>query len=151
MQLYPALFTLAVSSAAVELGLTAYLVAGWRGGPLLTLLLFNALCTVLSPLIYVLWSTGGNVQLLSNLFGSIFWIFAAAIVWGSAMGYTHNARAGNGCKGNPSDFYYCPHFLSPRSLAWIEFMLCVITLFLSITWVRATRLGLNNQRQGFYV
>lgn len=34
MQLYPTLFTLAVSSAAVELGLTAYLVAGWRGGPL---------------------------------------------------------------------------------------------------------------------
>ena len=32
MQLYPTLFTLAVSSAAVELGLTAYLVASWRGG-----------------------------------------------------------------------------------------------------------------------
>ncbi|KAI9460963.1 hypothetical protein BJY52DRAFT_1261448 [Lactarius psammicola] len=102
MQLYPVLFTLAVSSAAVELGLTAYLVASWRGGSLLTLLLFNALCTVLSPLIYVLWSTGGDIHLLSSLFGSIFWFLAAAIVWGSALGYT---RVGRGCKGNPSDFY----------------------------------------------
>jgi hypothetical protein len=57
------------------------------------------------------------------------------------MGYTHNTRASKGCKGNPSDLYYCPHSLSPRSLAWIEFMLCVITLILSVTWVRVARKG----------
>ncbi|KAN0135708.1 hypothetical protein V8E53_006599, partial [Lactarius tabidus] len=125
MHPYPTLFTLAVASAAVELGLTAYLIAGWRGGPLLTLLSFNALCTILFPMIYAIWSTEGSIHLLSSLFGSIFWILAAAIVWGSAMGYTHNTKTGKGCQGNPSEFYFCPHLLSPRSLAWIEFILCV--------------------------
>jgi hypothetical protein len=99
------LFALAVSSAAVELALTAYLmIAGSqvRGGlyhSLFVLLLlpcfeqlvqfscrqiiflFDALCTVLFLPTYVLWSTRGALDLLANLFGSIFWIFAAAIVW----------------------------------------------------------------------
>ncbi|KAF8271478.1 hypothetical protein EI94DRAFT_1720655 [Lactarius quietus] len=149
------LFTLAVSSAAVELGLTAYLVAAWRGGRCiyfcflsirislticrLTLLLFNALCTVFSPLIYVLWSTGGSVHLLSSLFGS-------------AMGYAHNTRAGKG-----SHVQQLPVLAIPTSLAWIEFMLYVFTLIISVTWVRAARKGRGqsnlerNQRQSLYI
>jgi hypothetical protein len=32
-------------------------------------------------MIYAIWSTEGSIHLLSSLFGSIFWILAAAIVW----------------------------------------------------------------------
>jgi hypothetical protein len=99
------LFALAVSSAAMELGLTAYLmIAGThvRGGlyhSLFVLLhclalsnssvllcrqiifLFDALWTVLFLPTCVLWYTKGSLDVLANLFGSICWIFAAAIVW----------------------------------------------------------------------
>jgi hypothetical protein len=105
---YPVLFTLAVSSSAVQLCLTAYLiVAGsrtnqWRAASYhslfvvstlflylasdqlscrLILFLFDAIWTILFPSTYVLCFTRGSLHLLANIFGSIFWIFAAAIVW----------------------------------------------------------------------
>ena len=104
-QNYHVLFAIAVSSAAVELGLTAYLLAAgrhMRGASYHTLfvvsrillflapvnlslrsivLLFDALWTVLYPSTCVLWSTKGSLDLLANLFGSVFWIFTAAMVW----------------------------------------------------------------------
>jgi len=137
-------FALAVSTAAVELGLTAYLLAArshMRGPSYHTLsiiFLFDALWTVLYPSTCVLWSTKGSLDLLANLFGSVLWIFAAAIVWGLSIGSVHNARARNGCKGIPLDLN-CPHYLSPSSLAWTEFVLCLVTLILAIMWVQASR------------
>ncbi|KAI9453995.1 hypothetical protein F5148DRAFT_448451 [Russula earlei] len=100
--------------------------------------LFDALWTVLYPSASVLWLTNGSLDLLAYLFGSIFWIFAAAIVWGSAVGFVHNTRARKSCGGIPSDLY-CSHYLSPGSLAWMEFMLCAVTLILASIWVRASR------------
>ncbi|KAI0257638.1 hypothetical protein BJV78DRAFT_1163982 [Lactifluus subvellereus] len=145
----PVLFTLAVSSSAVQLGLTAYLIVAsshtgtnqWRGDSyrtLLVLFLFDALWTILLM-----------GHLLENIFGSIFWIFAAAIVWGSAMGFVHNTKTRKSCRGIPSDIY-CSHYLSPESLAWVEFMLCVVTLIIALMWVRASRKGYVTRR-GLYV
>jgi hypothetical protein len=85
--------------------------------------LFDALCTVLFLPTYVLWSTRGALDLLADLINSVFWIFAAAIVWvlfsdsmytrslspvlqGSAIGFVHNTRARRSCKGMPSDLRY---------------------------------------------
>jgi hypothetical protein len=104
-QNYHVLFALAVSTAAVELGLTAYLLATrdrMRGASYQTLFvasriillrplahfscrsiifLSDALWTVLYPSTCVLWSTKGSLDLLADLFGSVLWIFVAAIVW----------------------------------------------------------------------
>ncbi|KAF8481102.1 hypothetical protein DFH94DRAFT_738066 [Russula ochroleuca] len=140
------LFALAVSSAAMELGLTAYLmIAGThvRGGlyhSLQIIFLFDALWTVLFLPTCVLWYTKGSLDVLANLFGSICWIFAAAIVWGSAIGSVHNKRARKSCTGMPSDLR-CTHYISPGSLAWMEFVLCIVTLILAILWVRVSRFG----------
>jgi hypothetical protein len=52
--------------------------------------LFDALWAVLFLPACVLWFTRDSLDLLANLFGSIFWIFAAAIVWvlfGNLMSY----------------------------------------------------------------
>lgn len=110
---YTLLFTLAASSAAVELGLTAYLmIAGSHVGGVLyhslfvlsprfvlnngstycrqIIFLLDALWTVLFLPACVLWFTRGSLDLLANIFGSIFWVFAAAFVWVSfsnAMSY----------------------------------------------------------------
>ena len=110
---YTLLFALAASSAAVELGLTAYLmIAGSHVGGVLyhslfvlslrfvlkivqpycrqIIFLLDALWTVLFLPACVLWFTRGSLDLLANLFGSIFWIFAAAFIWVSfsnAMSY----------------------------------------------------------------
>ncbi|KAH9969048.1 hypothetical protein BC827DRAFT_1167302, partial [Russula dissimulans] len=86
-QNHSVLFTLAVSFAAVQLGLTAYLMVvgshmrglSYRSLPFMFLL--DALWTVLYPSTCVLWITKGSLDLLANWFGSIFWIFAAGIVW----------------------------------------------------------------------
>lgn len=143
-QNYHVLFAIAVSTAAVELGLTAYLLAAgrhMRGASYNTLfvasrmflslalvnlslrsivLLFDALWTVLYPSTCVLWSTKGSLDLLANLFGSVIWIFAAAMVWvwpddlmlctnlsrifqGLSIGSVHNARARKSCRGTPLD------------------------------------------------
>jgi hypothetical protein len=92
------LFALAVYTAAVQLGLTAYLLAARASYHTLfvsfppnfvyvksscrsTIFLFDALWTILYPSTCVLWYTKGSLNLLANLFGSVFWIFAAAIVW----------------------------------------------------------------------
>ncbi|KAI0002101.1 hypothetical protein BJV77DRAFT_971085 [Russula vinacea] len=140
------LFALAVSSAAVELGLTAYLmIAGIyvRGGlyhSLQIIFLLDALWTVLFFPTCVLWFTKGSLDVLANIFGSIFWIFAAAVFWGSAIGSVHNKRARRSCTGNPSDLR-CTHYISPGSLAWMELTLCMVTLILAILWVRVSRFG----------
>jgi len=149
------LFALAVSFAAVQLGLTSYLMvagssvrgASYRSLPFMFLL--DALWTVLYPSTCVLWLTKGSLDLLANWFGSIFWIFAAGIVWGFALGFAHRTRARRSCRGIPSDLH-CPHYLSPGSLAWMEFVLCVVTLVLATMWVRASRTGWR-KRSRFYV
>ena len=43
--------------------------------------LFDALWTVLFFPTCVLWYTKGSLDVLADLFGSIFWIFAAAVFW----------------------------------------------------------------------
>lgn len=103
---YTLLFTLAASSAAVELGLTAYLmIAGSHIGGVLyhslfvlsppfvlyngmvhfycrqIIFLLDALWTVLFLPACVLWFTSGSLDLLANIFGSIFWVFATAFIW----------------------------------------------------------------------
>jgi len=104
-QNHSVLFALAVSFAAVQLGLTAYLmVAGSRirGASYRSLFvvfrhsffwelthffcrpfmfLLDALWTVLYPSTCMLWITKGSLDLLADWFGSIIWIFAAGIVW----------------------------------------------------------------------
>ncbi|KAH9984677.1 hypothetical protein BJV74DRAFT_586411 [Russula compacta] len=149
------LFALAVSSAAVELGLTVYvMVAGSRlrgaSYPSLPIIfLFDALWTILYTSTCILWLTKGSLDPLANLFSSIFWIFAAAVVWGSAFGLVHNTRASKSCRGIPSDLY-CSHYLSPGSLAWMKFALCVVSLVLASVWVRASRTG-RGKHPRFYV
>jgi hypothetical protein len=92
------LFALAVSTAALQLGLTAYLLAATASYNTLFValfclcapvksscrsfsFLFDALWTILYPSTCVVWHTKGSLDLLANLFGSVFWIFAAAIFW----------------------------------------------------------------------
>ncbi|KAI0304965.1 hypothetical protein BC826DRAFT_979168 [Russula brevipes] len=152
---FPVLFTLAVSSAAVELGLTAYLMTAgsrMRGASyhsLPVIFLLDALWTMLFPSTCVLWFTKGSLDLLATLFGSVCWVFASAIVWGSAIGFVHNTRARKSCRAYPSDLH-CPHYLSPASLAWMEFALCVVTLVLAVIWVRASR-ARRGKHPRFYV
>ncbi|KAN0125228.1 hypothetical protein V8E52_001780 [Russula decolorans] len=143
---YTLLFTLAASSAAVELGLTAYLmIAGSHVGGVLyhslqIIFLLDALWTVLFLPACVLWFTRGSLDLLANIFGSISWVFAAAFVWGSAIGWAHNTRARKSCRAIPSDSR-CAYYISPGSLAWMELALCVVTLILAIMWMRGSRIG----------
>ncbi|KAF8507178.1 hypothetical protein F5888DRAFT_1648162 [Russula emetica] len=168
------LFSLAASSAAVELGLTAYLmIAGSHVGGVLyhslfvvsprfvsnnrvqlycrqILFLLDALWTVLFLPACVLWFARGSLDLLANIFGSIFWVFAAAFIWGSAIGWAHNTRARKSCRAIPSDSR-CTYYISPGSLAWMELALCVVTLSLAIIWMRGSRIGRGKQHPRFNV
>jgi hypothetical protein len=110
----------------------------------------------------VLWFTRGSLDLLANIFGSIFWVFAAAFVWvsfssamsyrclspmlqGSAIGWVHNTRARKSCRATPSDSRYIGRFswCSRQILTLIQLHVLYISRILRMDGARALRSNVN--------
>ncbi|KAI0068348.1 hypothetical protein BV25DRAFT_1818747 [Artomyces pyxidatus] len=153
---HPLLFALITLSAMAELGLTAFLISAgnesktWpsaRYHSLLILFLFDAVWTTIFAAAYVLWIVDGAVHLLASIASSIIWLLVTSILWGTAAGVIHNARAGGNCSGTPP-VSHCRESLTVEALGWTEFSLCVLTLLATLVWVRGSR---KNYRSSFYV
>jgi len=140
---HPFLFTLMALTAAVELGLTAFLisagneVATWSTPgyhSLLIVLCFEAAWTLVFSTAYMLWVVDGAVHLLAKIASSSFWLLLTSVLWGTAAGLMHSTRTTSSCTGR--SISRCRQSMTVEALGWTEFSLCCVTLVATVMWLR---------------
>ncbi|KAL4069594.1 hypothetical protein V8B97DRAFT_592623 [Scleroderma yunnanense] len=172
---HPFLFGLITVCAMAELGLTAFLISAgneshnWpsaRYHSVLILFEFNAVWTTLFGTAYLLWIVDGAIHFLASIASSIVWLLVTTILWGAAAGMMHGARAGGDCNSisatsgfvigdspcylpqDLSSVSRCKEALTVEAIGWVEFGLCILTLFATCMWLRTSK---RSYQSSFYV
>lgn len=150
---HPLLFTLIALLAAVELGLSAFLVHQVQHAPssryksLVILFLFDAVWTLLFAGAFVFWIMNGALHLLASIGSSGVWLTITAILWGVAAGLFHNLLGGVNCRDTPA-LSSCRQAQALEAIGWTEMALCIVTLLAACFWVRSSK---RNPRGSYYV